>query len=75
MISSNYHMDRAFWIASENGFTHVMRLPAPSEFKAFGANMLSEVVLDLNDLTKKKHSIRTDEMQNIAPELKTHHTD
>lgn len=75
MISSNYHMDRAFRIASENGFTHVMRLPAPSEFKAFGANMLSEVVLDLNDLTKKKHSIRTDEMQNIAPELKTHHTD
>lgn len=75
MISSNYHMDRAFRIASENGFTHVMRLPAPSEFKAFGANMLSEVVLDLNDQTKKKHSIRTDEMQNIAPELKTHHTD
>ena len=75
MISSNYHMDRAFRIASENGFTHVMRLPAPSEFKAFGANMLSEVVLDLNDQTKKEHSIRTDEMQNIAPELKTHHTD
>ena len=52
MISSNYHMDRAVRIASENGFSHVMRLPAPSGFLAFGANMLSEVVLDLNDLTK-----------------------
>ena len=29
-----------------------MRLPAPSGFFAYGANMLSEVVLDLNDLTK-----------------------
>ena len=52
MISSNYHMDRAVRIASENDFTHVMRLPAPSDILAFGANMLSEVVLDLNDLTK-----------------------
>ncbi len=52
MISSNYHMDRAVRIASENGFTHVMRLPAPSGILAFGANMMSEVVLNLNDLTK-----------------------
>ena len=52
MISSNYHMDRAVRIASKNGFPQVMRLPAPSGFLAFGANMLSEVVLDLNDLTK-----------------------
>ena len=52
MISSNYHMDRAVRNASESGFTHVMRLPAPSSFLAYGANMLSEVVLDLNDLTK-----------------------
>jgi len=52
MISSNYHMDRAVRNATENGFTHVMRLPAPSGFLAYGANMLSEVVLDLNDLTK-----------------------
>ena len=53
MISSNYHMDRAVRIASENGFPGIMRLPAPSGFLAFGANMLSEVVLNLNDLTKK----------------------
>ena len=52
MISSDYHMDRAVRNASENGFSHVMRLPAPSGFFAYGANMLSEVVLDLNDLTK-----------------------
>ncbi len=52
MISSNYHMDRAVRNASEEGFTRVMRLPAPSGFLAYGANMLSEVVLDLNDLIK-----------------------
>lgn len=54
MISSNYHMNRAVRNAGEEGFTHVMRLPAPSGFLAYGANMLSEVVLDLNDLTKAK---------------------
>ena len=52
MISSDYHMDSAVRNASEEGFTHMMRLPAPSGFFAYGANMLSEVVLDLNDLTK-----------------------
>ena len=52
MISSNYHMDRAVRNASEAGFSNIMRLPAPSGFFAYGANMLSEVVLDLNDLTK-----------------------
>ena len=58
MISSNYHMDRAVRNASENGFTHVMRLPAPSRFFSFGANMLSEVVLDLNELTAKKQPLQ-----------------
>ena len=52
MISSDYHMDRAVRNAGEEGFTHVMRLPASSRFFAYGANMLSEVILDLNDLTK-----------------------
>ena len=51
MISSNYHMDRAVRNASEGGFSQVMRLPARSALFAYGANMLSEVVLDLNDLT------------------------
>ena len=53
MISSNYHMDRRVRNASEGGFSQVMRLPAPSSSLAYGANMLSEVVLDLNDLTRR----------------------
>ena len=43
-------MDRAVRNAEEEGFSHVMRLPAPSGFFAYGANMLSEVILDINDL-------------------------
>ena len=54
MISSSYHMDRAVRNASKSGFSHVMRLPAPSGFLAYGANVLSEVVVDLNDLTKRR---------------------
>jgi hypothetical protein len=41
MISSDYYMDRAVRNASENGFVYVMRLPAPSGFLAYGANILS----------------------------------
>ena len=52
MISSNYHMDRAVRNAEKEGFSRIMRLPAPSGFFAYGANMLSEVVLDINDLIK-----------------------
>ena len=52
LISSNYHMDRAVRNAGKEGFSHIMRLPAPSGFFAYGANMLSEVVVDLDDLTK-----------------------
>lgn len=52
MISSDYHMNRAVQTAKEKGFTRVMRLPAPSGFFTYGANMLSEVVLDLNNLIK-----------------------
>lgn len=53
MISSGYHMYRAVRNAEKEGFTHVMRRPAPSGFRTYGANMLSEVVLELNNLTKK----------------------
>lgn len=53
MISSDYHMDRAVRNAKEAGFSNVMRLSAPSDFLAYGANMVSEVILNLNDLTKK----------------------
>ena len=52
LISSNYHMDRAVRIAGEAGFTKCLRLPASSGLFTYGANVLSEVVLDINDLTK-----------------------
>ena len=45
-------MDRAVRNAKEAGFRQVMRLPAPSNLLAYGANMVSEVILNLNDLTK-----------------------
>ncbi len=50
LISSNYHMDRAVRTARNAGFSHVMRLPAPSGFFTYGANMMWEVILDLNEL-------------------------
>ncbi len=52
MISSNYHMYRAVRNAEKEGFSQVMRLPARSGLLAYGANMLSEVILDIDDLTK-----------------------
>ena len=52
LITSDYHMDRALRIAADAGFAGCLRLPAPSDPLAFGSNVLSEVVLDLNDLTK-----------------------
>lgn len=53
LISSNYHMDRAAQTAKNAGFTNVLRLPAPSSLLSFGANVLSEVVLEINELTLK----------------------
>jgi len=50
LISSNYHMDRAVHTAKSAGFTHVLRVPAPSSLFYFGANVMWEVVLELNDL-------------------------
>lgn len=51
LITSNYHMDRAVQAAKSAGFSHIMRLPAPSSPISFGANVMSEVVLELNELT------------------------
>ena len=50
VISSDYHMDRAVRTARGAGFSRVMRLPAPSGFFAYGANMTWEVIHDWNDL-------------------------
>ena len=54
LISSDYHMDRAVRTAESAGFSNVLRLPAPSSFRNYGANMLSEVILELNELTMRK---------------------
>ena len=54
LISSNYHMDRAVQTAKAAGFSNVLRLPAPSSFPSYGANVMYEVVLELNELTLGK---------------------
>ena len=50
LISSDYHMDRAVKTAESAGFSSVLRLPAPSSPVYFGANILWEVILELNEL-------------------------
>jgi hypothetical protein len=47
-------MDRAVQTAKAAGFSNVLRLPAPSSFPSYGANVIYEVVLELNDLTLGK---------------------
>ena len=54
LISSDYHMDRAVQTAKNAGFSNIMRLPAPSSFLSYGANVMYEVVLELNELTLKQ---------------------
>lgn len=48
LISSNYHMDRAVLTAKGAGFENVLCLPAPSEFLNFSANVMREIILELN---------------------------
>ena len=48
-ISSDYHMDRAVSMAKEAGVTQVMRLPAPSDPIRYGANVMWEVILEINE--------------------------
>ena len=50
LVSSGYHMDRAVRTAKNAGFSSVLRLPAPSSGLEFGANVMWEVVLELNEL-------------------------
>ena len=61
LISSDYHMDRAVRTAESAGFSDVLRLPAPSSFRNYGANILSEVILELNELTLGKEVSRSDD--------------
>jgi len=53
LISSNYHMDRAVQTAGNAGFSNILYLPAPSSVSSYGVNVLTEVVLELNELTIK----------------------
>ena len=54
LISSNYHMDRAVQTAHSAGFSKILRLPAPSSLISFGANVMWEVMLELNELVSGK---------------------
>ena len=54
LISSNYHMDRAARTAKNTGFTRVLRMPAPSSAINYGANVMWEAMLELNELTLKQ---------------------
>ena len=47
------HMDRAVRTAREAGFTRVLRLPAPSAFLSFGANVMWEGIMEVNERTFK----------------------
>ena len=53
LISSSYHMDRAIQTAQSAGFTNVRRLPAPSEPFPFGANVMWEIMMEINTLTAR----------------------
>ena len=48
LITSDYHMDRAVLTAKSAGFTDILRLPAPSQFLYYGANVMWEIILELN---------------------------
>ena len=52
LITSNYHMDRAVRTAKCAGFSRVLRRPARSGLLSYGANMLWEVILDINEIGK-----------------------
>ena len=54
LITSDYHMYRALQTAESAGFARVMGVAAPSSWLYFGANVLWEVMLELNELTLKK---------------------
>ena len=50
LVTSDYHMDRAVKTAKKAGFTNIRRLPAPSEFWAYGSNMMWEVTSNIDNI-------------------------
>ena len=59
LISSDCHMDRAVRSAKAAGFSRVVRRPAPSSVALYGANVMWEVMMALNELTLKWGSGRS----------------
>ena len=51
IVSSNYHMNRAVKLAREAGFTQIRRLPAQSQARYYAANMMWEVMMEINSIT------------------------
>lgn len=47
-------MDRAVQTAKSAGFSDVLPLPAPSSFLHYGADVMYEVILEINEFTLKK---------------------
>ena len=54
LITSDYHMHRALRTAKNAGFTRVYRLPAPSSRRRYGANVMLEAMMELNELTLRQ---------------------
>ena len=54
LVSSNYHMKRAIKLAESAGFTRVIRLPAPSAALPYGANVMWEVMMEINGFVSKR---------------------
>lgn len=52
LITNGYHMERAARIAKDAGFANVQSVPAPSDPVYYAANVMWEIVIDINDLIK-----------------------
>ena len=54
LITSDYHMDRALRMAGQAGFEKVLPYPSRCPWFSYGANVLSEVILAINEATFKR---------------------
>ena len=54
LITSDYHMDRALRMARQAGFEKVLPYPSRCPWFSYGANVLSEVILAINEVTFKR---------------------
>ena len=54
LISSNYHMERSVNRAREAGFTEIIRKPADSTSLTYAANVMWEVLQEINRMTFDK---------------------